>query len=108
MEKYCNTIESRPPTHAESLRMAKGGSDFPRYLAGVDQITRAQRNGRHASMPSAAIFLTKRREIHVRGNLFPRTGPHRDLCPHGRRAYSHGIDRVRVQKIRDELVVAFQ
>ena len=59
-------------------------------------------------MAAAAEFFGERGEIFVGGGLIPWIGAKRNLGADGGRADADRVDALRMQQIRDELVVALE
>src|SRR5258706_3012657 len=87
---------------------AENGSDLSRNFACARKIAGLKRDGSDARMAAAAKLLRHRRQILVGAGLIPRIRPQADLCAHRRRAHADRIDALRMQQVRNELVVAFQ
>lgn len=77
-------------------------------LAGAREVGGVEGDGGDAGVAAAAEFFGERGEVFVGGGLIPRVGAERDFGANGRGADADGVDALRMQQIRDELVVALE
>src|SRR5713226_3326450 len=87
---------------------AEGGGGLPGYFSGAFQVRRLKRYGSHSRMSSTAVAFRHTGEIFLLGGRVPRIGPDRDLGAVGRCAYADRVKAIRIEQVRDELVVALE
>src|SRR6266849_3145169 len=87
---------------------AEGGGDLPGYFSGAVQVGRLKRYSSHSRMSSTAEAFGHAGEIFLLGGRVPRIRPDRDLGAVGRCAYADRVKAIRIEQVRDELVVALE
>src|SRR5215471_18706852 len=82
--------------------------DLARGAAGCLILRRIEGNSANAGVAAPAIALANLCQVHRRLALRPRVGTNRYFHPERTLAQPDTVDRVRMQIVRDELVVALE
>src|SRR5580704_19426426 len=87
---------------------AQLGNNFLRSLDGRGVLVHIERNRTHTGVAASAVTFADSRQIYFRLLRSPRIRAHGNLHAKTALAQAHAVDRLGMQIIRDELVVAFE